>query len=67
MKKVLITIGLVALTALSGCAVAPAYGSRTYYEPAPYHAPRHYYYGPPAVIVPPPHFVPRPRHHRRHR
>ena len=63
MKKVLITLGLVALTALSGCAVVPAYGPRPYYEPAPNYGP-HRYYGPPAVIVPGPVFVPRRGHHR---
>ena len=63
MKKVLITLGLVALTVLSGCAVVPAYGPRPYYEPAPYYGPRPYY-GPPAVIVPGPVFVPHRGHHR---
>ena len=66
MKKVLITLGLMAITALSGCAVVPAYGPRADYEPAPYYGPRPYF-GPPAIIVPPPLFFPRYGHHRGYR
>ena len=66
MKKVVITLGLVALTALSGCAIVPAYGPRADYEPAPYYGPRPYF-GPPAIIVPPPLFFPRYGHHRGYR
>ena len=61
MKKVLITIGLLAIATVSGCAVVP-YEPGPYYQPAPYYGARPYY-GPPAVIVTEPVFVPRHRHH----
>jgi len=57
MKKVLITIGLLAISVLSGCAVVPAYEPGPYYESAPYYGARPYY-GPPAVIVTEPVYVP---------
>ena len=61
MKKILIALGLLAATALSGCAVVPAYGPSAYYDPAPYYGPRPYY-GSPAVVVSGPVFVPHYRH-----
>lgn len=60
MKKILIALGLLAVTALSGCAVVPAYSATPYYEPAPHYRPRPYY-GPPVLVVPAP-VVPRHRH-----
>ena len=62
MKKILIALGFVAITALSGCAVVPAYSATPYYEPAPYYRPRPYY-GPPVMVMPAPVVVPRYRHH----
>jgi|GEM_PF-1418313 len=60
MKKRTLTVVLVAVAALSGCAVVPAYGP-AYYEPAPYYGARPYY-GPSAVVVPAPLFIPRYGH-----
>ena len=57
MKKRTLTVVLVAVAALAGCAVVPAYGP-AYYEPAPYYGARPYY-GPPAVVVPAPLLIPR--------
>lgn len=57
MKKYTLRIAFLAVAALSGCAVVPAYGP-AYYEPAPHYSARPYY-GPPAVVVPAPIFIPR--------
>ena len=64
MKKRTLTVVLVAVAALAGCAVVPAYGP-AYYEPAPYYGARPYYRSP-TWVVPAPLMMPGHGHRGRH-